>query len=660
MSQQIVIDIVAQTDKLTAEINKSTSKIQGLTKAFVGIGVAAKGFSTASGFINKTTDAASDLEETMSKTSVLFGKNSKEVVAFSKNAAKSFGQSKQQALDAASTFATFGKAAGVAGKDLVEFSTDFVALASDLASFNNTSPEQAINAIGSALRGEAEPLRAYGVLLNDAALRQAALELGLISTTKNALTPQQKVLAAQKVIYEQTTAAQGDFARTSDGLANSTRILEAEQANLNANIGQTFLPIMKQVNSIMMVAVEAFTSLPDPVQKIAVALGLVVAVGGPLVVLLGSIKTAMVALQISTISLTTVMSALPFVAVGLAIVLLITQFDDISNAAKKLWEAVSKWWSKIYDDIKEFAGKAIDWLKDNWPKILAVLTGPFGLFAAFIITHKDEIIQAFKDLWDTVKTVVSDKIELIVKTAKEWWNGLKEWFANLFADKADSLLGVIKGGWNAIKDFLVTIFEIIFINSIKWWLDIALKIVEYVTQIKTGVVDKFNELKDATIASFKKLQSAASEIWNLIKNYITGAVDNIKDKFGEVYGKMVEVGKDIARGIGAGLTSMTGWFRSLLGNWIQSNIPDWAKTILKIQSPSKVFAGIGTDLVQGLAQGITGSQRITTPTRLNTIAPMSAPFNITINAGLGTDPYTLGREITTVLQKYGRISVRPI
>ena len=75
------------------------------------------------------------------------------------------------------------------------------------------------------MRGEAEPLRQYGVLLDDASLRQAALELGIISTTKNALTPQQKVLAAQALIYQQTGTAQGDFARTSDGLANKTRIL---------------------------------------------------------------------------------------------------------------------------------------------------------------------------------------------------------------------------------------------------------------------------------------------------------------------------------------------------------------------------------------------------------------------------------------------------
>ena len=69
------------------------------------------------------------------------------------------------------------------------------------------------------------------------------MRLGLIKTTKEALTPQQKVLAAQALIYKQTKDAQGDFARTSDGLANKQRILSAQFANVQAQIGQKLLPV---------------------------------------------------------------------------------------------------------------------------------------------------------------------------------------------------------------------------------------------------------------------------------------------------------------------------------------------------------------------------------------------------------------------------------
>jgi hypothetical protein len=147
-------------------------------------------------------------------------------------------------LDAAGAFGTFGKAAGLGGQDLATFSNDFTALATDLASFNNTSPEEAVQAIGAALRGEAEPLRRFGVLLNDATLKQEALNLGIYDG-KGALTAQQKILAAQSAIYKQTTDAQGDFLRTSDGLANSQRTLSAEFANIQAQLGQKLLPLME-------------------------------------------------------------------------------------------------------------------------------------------------------------------------------------------------------------------------------------------------------------------------------------------------------------------------------------------------------------------------------------------------------------------------------
>ena len=236
----------------TTEVDSFGTKVGDFSKkaalAFAAVAAAAGVMAIKIGV--DAVKAASDLSETISKVNVLFGDTAKDIEKFADSAASSLGQTKQQALDAAATFATFGRAAGLSGKDLSGFSTGFVALASDLASFNNTSPEQAINAIGSALRGEAEPLRAYGVLLDDASLRQAALELGIVSTTKNALTPQQKVLAAQALIYQQTSAAQGDFERTSDGLANKTRILTAQLENAKVTIGTALLPIVLELATL--------------------------------------------------------------------------------------------------------------------------------------------------------------------------------------------------------------------------------------------------------------------------------------------------------------------------------------------------------------------------------------------------------------------------
>jgi len=211
------------------------SVVPGLIAAAGSVLVFTKGLMPA-------IQAASDLQENTSKIGVIFGDAGKAVTDFAKTAAREIGQSQNQVLAAAGTFGTFGKAAGLAGDQLATFTTDFITLSADLASFNNTTPDEAINAIGAALRGEAEPLRRFGVLLNDATLKAAALELGIYSGS-GALTAQQKILAAQKVIYEQTGDAQGDFARTSDGLANQQRILSAQFENVKTKIGELLLPV---------------------------------------------------------------------------------------------------------------------------------------------------------------------------------------------------------------------------------------------------------------------------------------------------------------------------------------------------------------------------------------------------------------------------------
>jgi hypothetical protein len=251
-TRTLKLSILADVASLNKELKKATGDVDDfgdkLSKAGKAIGVALAAAAAAAGAMaikigKDAVVAASNLAETTSKVGVIFGESSDEITKFAETAATALGQSQQQALDAASTFAIFGKSAGLAGEDLVSFSTDLVTLSADLASFYNTSPEDAINAIGSALRGEAEPLRKYGVLLDDATLRAKALELGIYNGS-GALTSQQKVLAAHQVILAQTTVAQGDFERTSDGLANQQRILAAQLENTKVTIGTALLPVV--------------------------------------------------------------------------------------------------------------------------------------------------------------------------------------------------------------------------------------------------------------------------------------------------------------------------------------------------------------------------------------------------------------------------------
>ncbi len=233
---------------------------------------AAAAIGTITQVIAPAIRAASDFEEATSKVNVIFGRASKSVKDFANTAAKELGQSKQSVLDAAGAFGTFGKAAGLAGEDLSTFTTDFVTLSTDLASFNNTTPEEAVQAIGAALRGEAEPLRRFGVLLNDATLKAEAMKLGIYDGS-GALTAQQKILAAQAAIYKQTGDAQGDFARTADGLANKQRTLSALFKNFQIQLGQQLLPAATDFANGLVKINNAFEAMPTPVESATAKVG---------------------------------------------------------------------------------------------------------------------------------------------------------------------------------------------------------------------------------------------------------------------------------------------------------------------------------------------------------------------------------------------------
>lgn len=216
------------------------SRLGGLTKKAAFAFTAMAGGAAVMG--KQFVDAASNLQESMSKVNVVFGESAKDVQAFAKTSAASLGISQQKALEAAGTYGNLIKAFGLTNEQATDMSTNMVTLAADLASFNNTSVDDALLALRSGLSGETEPLKRFGVALNDVRLKEEALRMGLIETTSGTLPIAIKTQAAYALIMKDTALAQGDFERTSDGVANKQRIIAAQFQDVSAQIGTALLP----------------------------------------------------------------------------------------------------------------------------------------------------------------------------------------------------------------------------------------------------------------------------------------------------------------------------------------------------------------------------------------------------------------------------------
>jgi hypothetical protein len=429
--------------------NKGVKDAEGAFEAFgtkvgniaktAAVAFAAIGTAAAVGAY-KAVQKASDLAESVSKIETIFGQGAQGVSDFSKTAAKELGMSQQSVYDAAGTFGVFGKAAGLGGQDLTDFSNKFTTLSADLASFNNTSPEDAMQAIGAALRGESEPLRRYGVMLDDAALKAEAMAQGIYDG-KGPLTQQQKVLAATGAIFEQTSDAQGDFAKTSGGLANQQRIFKAQLDNVVTTIGTKLLPVfMKIVNFISKKILPAIELLTSAFEKDGIA-GIIKVVQGQLPKFQAKLK------ELGGAFVAWIVEAAPGIIAAL-VKLTKMQVDFLKNTVlPALASVLSKGANAFWDWIKEAAPPALKRLGElfgdlaNWllneglPMMVDKL---IQLGNALVDWIKPQIVPALKALGDLLLTilnwVVTEAVPKIGAQAVKLVGALTGWIAELLPE----------------------------------------------------------------------------------------------------------------------------------------------------------------------------------------------------------------------------------
>lgn len=205
--------------------------IQAISAAGIGAG------------LFQAAQAASDLEESLSKATVVFGDSIDEVTEFGETSATSVGLAEAAALEATGTFGNLFVALGTTKSEAADLAPEVVQLGADLASFNNLGVEDTLERLRSGLVGEIEPLRSLGISFDAAAVEAKAMELGL-ADANGTISEGAKLQARWALILEQSGTAQGDFARTSEGLANQQRILSAEFGNAATEVGQALLPAL--------------------------------------------------------------------------------------------------------------------------------------------------------------------------------------------------------------------------------------------------------------------------------------------------------------------------------------------------------------------------------------------------------------------------------
>lgn len=261
-SVDIILNGIDQTKGATASAESNLRRLTNTVKvsaASVGIYFGARQIVSGIGSI---ISAASDAEEAASKFGVTFGQSADETGTKLDDFAGKAGRSRFELRSMAADFGALIKPMGLTEDAAGDMSAELSKLATDLASFFNTTDAEALTALRAGLVGESEPLRKYGVQLSAARIEQEAFALGLAST-KSELTTAHKAQAAFNLIMRDTSEAQGDAVRTSGSYANQVKALKAEFHDLSTEIGTAFLPVATKTVNVLrsLVGVNAETTV---------------------------------------------------------------------------------------------------------------------------------------------------------------------------------------------------------------------------------------------------------------------------------------------------------------------------------------------------------------------------------------------------------------
>lgn len=322
-------------------------KLKALSEGFKDVGnkmtAAGKKLSVlTAGIVAAYTAAAklgSDYEENLNKIDVAFGESADAVLEWAETTRNAFGLSKVQATDSASAFGALAKGVGFAEATAAEMSTTLTGLAADLGSYFNVDMLDAAGALEGIFTGNTVALKRFGVVLTDVNLRQFAEEQGLV--WKN-MTQTEKTMLRYQYVLNATKDAQGDFARTSDGMANASKIFKAAVQDLSTAIGTALLPIIVPVIQKLTEWINKFNELSPTAQKVITIIGLVVAAIGPLLLMLGSISSSIGAI-IGVMALIPGPVGVILVAIAALVTagtLLYKNWDTIKAKAISVWQAI--------------------------------------------------------------------------------------------------------------------------------------------------------------------------------------------------------------------------------------------------------------------------------------------------------------------------------
>lgn len=522
---------------------------------------------------------AGELEDAQAATEQVFGAMAGSMDAWANGAAKAFGLSKGEALEWSTQMGIrLTEIGGLSDEAASKQAQTLTQLAGDMASFFGGTTADAAVAINSALTGEFEPLKQYGVIINDTSLKAEYMALTGEKVT-GTLTGQQKQMATLSLIMKGTTTVQGDYARNADGATNAQRTMTASLKDAATALGTILLPYVTKAVQFITALVDKFQRLSGPVQRVIVVVALLAAALGPVIYILGAVATA-IGFIASPVGL--VVAAIAALVAGLVLLYrgndgfrawiqtiasilqdqLLGAFHEIvgglrafaaawsandgdvtSSGFPGFMERLAYQLRQIADVVLPALGRAWEWITTvAFPAVLPVIQELLAMFAAlasrvattmsWVVDHIDEAVRIVAAVFrwlEPVIRVVWTAIGAQVRSAITFVRGIIQTVTAL-------LRGDWTGVWNGIKTILAGVWQGIIgivqaaLGFLRLLVSGALSAIGAVFSII------WNGIRSATSSAFGAVVGLISGAMNTARSVVSGALSGIAGLFRGVVG----------------------------------------------------------------------------------------------------------------------------
>jgi hypothetical protein len=442
----IVAKFMADTSNLTSEVDKASSGASSKIASF------AKGAAIALGGAFAVTKI------------VEFGKASVEAAAADAEAQAQLaaalrntaGATDAQIASAETFISNLSKQAAIADDDLRP------ALATLARGFGDTEQAQRALAIATDVSaGTGKSLSTVTEAMMKAANGQTGALGRLGIATKNA---DGSAKSLNQIMSDMATTFQGQAAVAADSTAGRMRNAKIQFGEFQEQIGTALLPVIGKLASLLSTTLlPALSGVFDFIaSNQAAMIAAIVAISGMFLIWAANAGIAAAA-TIAAIA-PVIAAAAPFIALGAAVAalayLIVSNWDTIVAATRAAWDAVVG-----------AVRTAFNWIRDNWPLILAIITGPIGAAVALVVKNWDTIKAAamavynwIRDNWPLLLAILTGPIGAAVLTITRNWDTIKQaatdlynWVAGKFQAIGDAISNAVSAISGAVGRVVNTI-----------------------------------------------------------------------------------------------------------------------------------------------------------------------------------------------------------